>query len=36
MNFKFYEKILEKYIKNREASILVLAAGKNDFLVFQN
>ena len=34
MNFKFYEKILEKYIKNREASILVIAAGKNDFLVF--
>ena len=34
MNFKFYRKILEKYIKNKDASILVLAAGKNDFSVF--
>ena len=34
MNFKFYEKILERYIENKAASILVLAAGKNDLLVF--
>lgn len=34
MNFKFYEKVLKKYIKNKEASILVLAAGKNDLFIF--